>query len=87
VAGAPELVLSFEIPAPRSPESLGWASDSRLLGFRLARAAIGRSDVEMPLFGRAAPRKLVTRIIGLPGFTLHVSRLMAGRLLKWWDER
>ena len=87
VAGAPELVMTFEIPTPRSPESLGWASDSRLLGFRLARVAIGRNDVEMPLFGRAAPRKLVTRIIGLPGFTLHVSRLMAGRLLKWWDER
>ena len=34
VAGVPELILTFEIPAPRSPESLGWNSDTRLLGFR-----------------------------------------------------
>ncbi len=88
MAGASELVLTFEIPTPRSPESLGWTSDSRLLGFRLARVAIGRRDVAMPVFGgQAAPRKLITRIIGLPGFALHVSRLLARRLLKWWDER
>jgi hypothetical protein len=87
VAGAAELVLAFEIPTPRSPESLGWTSDSRLLGFRLARAAIGRDDVEMPAFGGAPPRKLIARVIGLPGFALHVSRLLARRALKWWDER
>jgi hypothetical protein len=87
VAGAEELILTFEIPAPRSPASLGWNSDSRLLGMRLARAAIGRRDVEMPAFGGKAHRKLITRIIGLPGFSLHVSRLLARRALRWWDER
>ena len=89
VAGVPELILTFEIPTPRSPESLGWNSDTRLLGFRLARAVAGSASIEIPVFGeRAAPkRKLITRIIGLPRFALHVSRLMAGRLLRWWDER
>ena len=52
VAGAEELILTFEIPAPRSPASLGWNSDSRLLGMRLARAVIGRADIEMPVFGK-----------------------------------
>ena len=89
VAGAEELILTFEIPAPRSPASLGWNSDSRLLGLRLARAVIGRADIPMPVFGKPtmAPRKLVTRIIGLPGFALHVSRILARRALRWWEER
>ena len=89
VAGAEELILTFEIPAPRSPASLGWNSDSRLLGMRLARAVIGRADIPMPAFGKpaTAPRKLITRIIGLPGFALHVSRLVARRALRWWEER
>jgi hypothetical protein len=89
VAGAEELILTFEIPAPRSPASLGWNSDSRLLGMRLARAVIGRADIPMPVFGKPtmAPRKLITRIIGLPGFALHVSRILARRALRWWEER
>jgi hypothetical protein len=89
VAGAAELILTFEIPAPRSPESMGWNSDSRLLGFRLARAVIGRAVIEIPKFGEkgAAPRSMLTRVIGLPGFALHVSRLMAGRVIRWWLER
>jgi hypothetical protein len=89
VAGAEELILTFEIPAPRSPASLGWNSDSRLLGMRLARALIGRADIPMPVFGKPtmAPRKLITRIIGLPGFALHVSRILARRALRWWEER
>jgi hypothetical protein len=89
VSGVEELILTFEIPAPRSPASLGWNSDSRLLGMRLARAVIGRADIEMPIFGKptAPQRKLIARIIGLPGFALHVSRLVARRALRWWDER
>jgi hypothetical protein len=89
VAGAEELILTFEIPAPRSPESLGWSSDSRLLGIRLARAVIGRDDIEMPVFGRriAPRRKMIRRIIGLPFFAIHVSRIVAGRVVKWWIER
>lgn len=88
LAGSPELILTFEIPTPRSPASLGWTSDSRLLGIRLARAVIGRGDIEMPVFGRrVVPRKLITRIIGLPGFALHVSRIVFRRLMKWWAER
>lgn len=89
LAGAEELILTFEIPAPRSPASLGWNSDSRLLGIRLARAVIGRADIALPVFGRRAapPRPMIKRIIGLPFYALHVSRLLAGRLLRWWDER
>jgi hypothetical protein len=89
MAGVEELILTFEIPAPRSPASLGWNSDSRLLGMRLARATIGRADIEMPVFGKrtAPPRKLTTRIIGLPWFALHVAKLVAGRAIRWWDER
>jgi len=89
VAGAEELILTFEIPSPRSPASLGWNSDSRLLGMRLARAAIGRADIEMPVFGKpsAPPRKLIARIIGLPWFAVHVGKLVARRALRWWDER
>jgi hypothetical protein len=85
VAGFPELILRFEISEPRSPASLGWSSDSRPLGIRVARAAIGRSDVEMPAFGKAAiaPRSLITRILGLPAFALHLLRLA----IKKWDER
>jgi len=89
LAGQPELVLTFEIATPRSPESLGWNSDNRPLGFRLARAVLGSATIEIPTFGeRAAPkRNLTTRIIGLPRFALHVARLTAGRALRWWDER
>jgi hypothetical protein len=85
VTGAPELTLTFEVLTPRSPESLGWSSDSRPLGLRLARLAIGRSDVPMPAFGKRLyiVRRLFTRMLGLPAFARH----LAGRLLKWWDER
>jgi len=43
----------------------------------------------MPVFGRhiGPPRKMITRILGLPWFAVHVSRIMAGRLIKWWDNR
>ena len=88
VAGAAELILSFEILTPRSPESLGWNTDARPLGIRLARAVIGRSDIEMPVFGRrVAQRKLIARILGLPFFAVHVARLLVRRLAKWWLER
>jgi hypothetical protein len=85
LAGSLELILTFEIPSPRSPASLGWNTDSRSLGFRLARAVVGRSDIEIPRFGGfgAVPRSMFKRILGLPGFSLHVARI----LLKKWDER
>jgi hypothetical protein len=81
VAGSSELVLTFEIATPRSPESLGWTADPRPLGLRLARVAIGRSNVEMPAFGRWTI--VVHRILGLPRFAMHVLRLLA----KKWIER
>ncbi|HLK20847.1 MAG TPA: hypothetical protein VKT81_17970, partial [Bryobacteraceae bacterium] len=89
VSGLEELLLTFEIPTPRSPSSLGWNSDSRLLGMRVARAVIGRADIEMPVFGKpkAPPRKMITRIIGLPGYAIHVARITAGRALRWWENR
>ncbi|HEV2689872.1 MAG TPA: hypothetical protein VGV35_15035, partial [Bryobacteraceae bacterium] len=85
LAGAEELILTFEVATPRSPASLGWTSDSRPLGIRLARVAIGRSDVEMPAFGMmiATPRSLIARIVGLPGYTVHVARI----LWRKWNDR
>jgi hypothetical protein len=85
VADRLELVLTFHISNPRSPASLGWNSDSRPLGMRLARAVIGRGDIEIPALGKrtVAPRSMVKRIIGLPGFALHVARLLARK----WTER
>jgi hypothetical protein len=80
VAGSLELTLSFEIAEPRSPESLGWSSDSRLLGFQLARAVIGRSEIEIPKFkaiGRERP--MYQRILGLPQYAVHVARILAKR--------
>jgi hypothetical protein len=77
-ARAPELTLSFEIAEPRSPESLGWSADSRPLGFQLARAVIGRGQVEIPQFkavGRERP--MYQRILGLPQYALHVARVLA----------
>jgi hypothetical protein len=85
LAGAGELILTFEVETPRSPESLGWTTDPRPLGIRLARMAIGRPDLEMPAFGKkiAAPRSMVRRIIGLPGFAVHVARI----LWRKWNDR
>ncbi len=83
LAGSQELILTFEIPTPRSPESLGWASDSRPLGIRVARAVIGRDDLEIPAFEQTpgAPRGLVARLRGLPGVARHFIRLAAKRWL------
>jgi hypothetical protein len=85
ITGSEELILTFEIATPRSPASLGWASDSREFGMRLGRAVIGSDDVAIPTFGgpSAVRRGIVRRILGLPGFTLHVARL----LVKRWSER
>ena len=85
VAGQRELVLTFQIATPRSPELLGWGADPRPLGLRLARLSIGRSDVPMPAFGKRLyiVRRLFERILGLPNFVLHHLRLLA----KWWYER
>jgi hypothetical protein len=85
VAGSEELVFTFEVTTPRSPASLGWTSDSRPLGIRLASVAIGRDDVEMPAFGKkvAARRGPIRRIIGMPAFALHVARI----LWRKWNDR
>jgi hypothetical protein len=39
------LVIVFRVPEPRSPASLGWSGDARLLGIRLARACLGGSEL------------------------------------------
>ena len=85
VSGRIELTLTFEIPTPRSPESLGWGADSRPLGLRLARISVDRNDVSMPPFGSRLYilRRLFARALGLPNFALHHLRLLA----KWWYER
>ncbi len=83
VAAAPELAIAFEIAEPRSPQSLGWSADARPLGFQLARAVIGRNQVDIPKFkavGRERP--MYQRILGLPGYAVHVARILAARYLK-----
>lgn len=49
-AAGPELNLAFAIPTPRTPASLGWSSDSRPLGLRLARALVGHGELAVPAF-------------------------------------
>lgn len=85
VSGSEEFILTFEVEAPRSPASLGWTSDARPLGIRLASVAIGRADVEMPAFGKitAAPRSMIRRIAGLPRFALHLARIFWRK----WNDR
>jgi hypothetical protein len=85
IAASTELILTFEVATPRSPESLGWGADARPLGVRLARICIGRSDVPMPPFGHRlyVLQHLFKRALGLPAFGLHIVR----RLAKWWYER
>jgi hypothetical protein len=83
VEAAPELTLTFEIAEPHSPLSLGWSADSRPLGFQLARAVIGRGEVEIPRFkatGRERP--MYRRILGLPQYAIHVARILAARYLR-----
>jgi hypothetical protein len=82
-AAAPELTLSFEIPAPHSPASFGWNSDDRPLGLRLARVVIGRGDIEIPKFDKLPPRRsMIRRILGLPQFSVHVARILIKRYLR-----
>jgi hypothetical protein len=81
-AAAPELTLTFEIPAPRSPASFGWNADNRPLGLRLARVVIGRGDIAIPVFGKLPPRRgMIRRILGLPQFAVHVARILMKRYL------
>jgi hypothetical protein len=81
-AAAPELTLTFEIPAPHSPASFGWNTDDRPLGLRLARVVVGRSDIEIPVFEKLPPRRGTIRwILGLPQFAVHVARILIGRYL------
>jgi hypothetical protein len=82
-AAAPELTLTFEIPAPRSPASFGWNADNRPLGLRLARVVIGRGDIAIPVFGKLPPRRgMIRRILGLPQFAAHVARILIKRYLR-----
>ena len=85
IANRDELTLSFEIPTPRSPESLGWSGDIRPLGIRVARLSVGSAEVPMPEFGEPGYRfkRIFARMHGLPEFARHHLRL----LLKWWVER
>jgi hypothetical protein len=82
-AAAPELILTFEIAAPRSPASFGWNADDKPLGLRLAHVAIGRSDIEIPVFEKLPPRRgMFRRILGLPQFAVHVARILIERYLR-----
>ena len=79
-AASPALTITFEIAQPRSPQSFGWSTDARPLGFQLARAVIGRDRAEVPKFkavGRERP--MYQRILGLPQYVLHVARVLMQR--------
>jgi hypothetical protein len=68
IAAAPELTLTFEI------------AGTQPMGIQLARAVIGASELAMPraiAIGR--DRFLYQRLLGLPGYTLHVARILAER--------
>jgi hypothetical protein len=80
-AAAPELTLTFEIPAPHSPASFGWNTDDRPLGFRLARVVIGRGDIEIPVFEKPPRRGMIRRVLGLPHFAAHAARILIERYL------
>jgi hypothetical protein len=54
VAQSKDVILNFEIPAPRTPLSMGWSPDPRPLGFRLTRLALGANSIEIPDFAMAA---------------------------------
>jgi hypothetical protein len=81
-AAAPELTLVFEIPEPRSPESLGWNADPRPLGFLLARVVMGTREVAIPKFKAAgSERPMYQRILGLPRYAGRLIGLLAKRHL------
>jgi hypothetical protein len=81
-AAAPELDLVFEIPEPRSPESLGWNADPRPLGFLLARVVIGAREVAFPKFKAAGgDRPMYQRILGLPRLAGRLIGLLTKRYL------
>jgi hypothetical protein len=72
VAAAPELALAFEIggaqPLPQSR------------GFQLARAVIGSGEIDLPTgnaLGRGRP--MYQRVLGLPGYAMHVARILVER--------
>jgi hypothetical protein len=79
VAGSPELTLSFEISDPRSPVSFGWGPDPNPLGLRLARAVIGKSQIEIPDFEKHTRYRTLKRVLGLPRFAVHVARVLLKR--------
>jgi hypothetical protein len=81
VAGRPELTIAFEIRDPRPAASLGWTTDPRQLGIRIARAVIGSRELAFPMFDPApsAPRTVASRARSLVGYALHTARLAMKR--------
>jgi hypothetical protein len=80
VAGG-SITLEFEVPAPRTPQSLGWSGDTRPLGIRLSHALIGSGELALPVFGtEGVPRSgLGERVRGLIGSLIHELRPGAKR--------
>jgi hypothetical protein len=76
------LSIAFEIRDPRPAASLGWTTDPRLLGIRIARAVIGSRELDFPMFDPApsAPRSVTSRARSLVGYALHTARLVRKRL-------
>ena len=76
---SPEMALTFEVSDPRSPLSFGWGPDTNLLGLRLARAVIGKKQIEIPDFEKHTRFRTLKRILGLPRFAVHVARVLLKR--------
>jgi hypothetical protein len=73
VAGRREMTFIIEVADPRSPESLGWSSDPRPLGIRLAEASLGTSVPAHGTDHRSAP--FVARLRSL---ATHAARSVKG---------
>ncbi len=78
-AAAEKLTLTFEIADPRSPVSFGWGPDPNPLALRVARAVIGKSQIEIPDFEKRTRYRTLKRILGLPRFAVHVARVLLKR--------
>jgi len=59
VAAGRDIAISFETPELRSPASLGWSQDPRLLGLRLTGMMLGPGELPSSMFFREATARTI----------------------------